>query len=521
MAASIQIVPFSNALNMYGGPDRHAAYSLSGQVNVTFSSSSSLFERKRPTSLILQSLVVTFEGQTEMISEEMGYSALRLCSISQQLVPEDWIELSNEDSRDLSAPCTWSMVFNLTIPGWLPESSAFGDREGGTTYALHAFATIHNNDAAPSRAWLSTLCSPFQPSVQQIKAPRVPVPLIRYTASSSHASGSNAAIPSTHYEVAAQLDEAHGETRFPRELLSKIRMQMSAPEVVDVDDESVPITIRLRTNGLPESDCRRLRVTEFHVNVEQTEKYRSRPMATFTSQFPVPPAPAQPPCRPLLHPHPLHSLYDMGLTATQPNSQLLRSFSLLPYDGSGDYKIAGDGYIFAHDADAGSDGAQWFNLSTQVPLSSTQPEPTDWKTGRVIRASGLSPFLSVSHRMYVTLLCTYDVLGAGNSPERVTERLRFHIPLKFVRVSSSTSPCGSRSSTPALVGHVRAVSEASEGSVASLVDMPLLSAPYASSLPAYSQLYYANGDRKIDYSVPLPLYTPRTDKLQAYQNDDA
>ena len=464
-----------------------------------------------------------------MISEEMGYSALRLCSISQQLVPEEWVELSNEDSRDPSAPCTWSMVFNLTIPGWLPESSAFGDREGGTTYALHAFATIHNNDAAPSRAWLSTLCSPFQQSIYQIKAQRVPVPLLRYTTPSPHASGSNAPFPPTHYEVAAQLDEAHGETKFPREVLSKIRLQMSTPELVNVDGESVPFSIRLRTNGLPESDCRRLRVTEFQVNIEQTEKYRcalhlttvvpgahrlprSRPMSAFTSQFPVPPAKAQPACRPLLHPHPLHSLYDMGLTATQPNSQLLRSFSLLPYDGSGDYKIAGDGYIFAHDADAGSDGA-WFTLSTQVPLSSTPPEPTDWKTGRTIRASGLSPFLSVSHRMYVTLLCTYDVLGAGNPAERVTERLRFHVPLRFVRVPSTTSPCGSRSSTPGLVGHVRASSEDSVGSVASLVDLPLLSAPYAASLPAYSQLYHANGDRKIDYSVPLPLYTPRAEEL--------
>jgi hypothetical protein len=34
------------------------------------------------------------------------------------------------------------------------------------------------------------------------------------------------------------------------------------------------------------------------------------------------------------------------------------------------------------------------------------------------------------------------------------------------------------------------------------------SAPYSQSLPAYSQLFYSNGERKIDYSTPLPLYEP-------------
>jgi hypothetical protein len=33
------------------------------------------------------------------------------------------------------------------------------------------------------------------------------------------------------------------------------------------------------------------------------------------------------------------------------------------------------------------------------------------------------------------------------------------------------------------------------------------SLPYVHSLPAYSQLFDFNGERKIDYSVPLPVYT--------------
>jgi hypothetical protein len=40
---------------------------------------------------------------------------------------------------------------------------------------------------------------------------------------------------------------------------------------------------------------------------------------------------------------------------------------------------------------------------------------------------------------------------------------------------------------------------------------------YAHSLPAYSQLFDSNGDRQIDHSIPLPLYTrhpPLADHLE-------
>ena len=165
------------------------------------------------------------------------------------------------------------MVFNLTVPGWLPESSAFGDRDGGTNYALHAFATVHGNDA-PSKAWLSTLCSSFPTVARVLKAPRVLIPLNRYATPSSYASGSDEPFPISHYEVAAQLQSVHGETRFPREVLSKIRVQMSIPECVNVEDEKISFSLRLRANGLSESECRRLRVSEFLVEVEQSERYR-------------------------------------------------------------------------------------------------------------------------------------------------------------------------------------------------------------------------------------------------------
>ena len=169
--------------------------------------------------------------------------------------------------------------------------------------------------------------------------------------------------------------------------------------------------------------------------------------------------------------------------------------------------IAGDGYIFSRDAETDLNNT-WFSLATSVDIAPRLTPSEDWKTSRAIRTSGSSPFLAVSHRMYVTLVCTYDITRGAN-PERVTERLRFHVPLKFVRVPPC-SPESSRASTPTVVGHVRSASDSSD--TASITTLSALLPPdalYASSLPPYSHLYHANGDRKIDYSIPLPLYTPR------------
>lgn len=219
-------------------------------------------------------MVVTFEGHSELVSEEMGYSSLRLCSVSQELVPEDSIELNDDEIHDMTQTSTWSLVFNLTVPGWLPESSAFGERDGGTKYALHAVAMIHASDAPSSRAWLSSLCLPFQPQTRIVKAEPVVVPLRRHTAPSPYASTSSTPFPISHYEVSAQPSEIRQDSRFPKDVLSKIRVQMSIPECVSVEDDRIHFSVRLRTKGLPERECKRLRVSDFDIDVEQSEKYR-------------------------------------------------------------------------------------------------------------------------------------------------------------------------------------------------------------------------------------------------------
>jgi hypothetical protein len=146
-----------------------------------------MFERRRAVHILLWSLVITFEGQAELVAPEAaGYSAIRLCqcSISKELVSKTGVELSNEGHEDGEQPCTWHVMFNLPIPGWPSTSDLYGDcRQGvsGTQYNLYArmkYAGAGGSGSSPA-CWFSALrlCTPFASRnkvVQAAACPRYP-----------------------------------------------------------------------------------------------------------------------------------------------------------------------------------------------------------------------------------------------------------------------------------------------------------------------------------------------------------
>ena len=77
-----------------------AAYSLSGHVSISVSSSHSLFNHRSTVRLLLHSLSLTFEGQSEIYTPCTGYSSLRLCSVTREFAPSKPTELSSEDSGE-------------------------------------------------------------------------------------------------------------------------------------------------------------------------------------------------------------------------------------------------------------------------------------------------------------------------------------------------------------------------------------------------------------------------------------
>lgn len=157
--------------------------------------------------------------------------------------------------------------------------------------------------------------------------------------------------------------------------------------------------------------------------------------------------------------------------------------------------------MFKDDAAPGN-GSTWFSVRTQIPVDSARRSA---KTGvRRLRASEMSPLFCVSHRLSVKLTCTYDLEKSEDEdgePARATEVLQFSIPLRFARIQREPAPSFVTGSAQVVDG-VR-----TQGPLAAAL-FPKASLPYAPTLPAYSQLFDANGDRKIDYSVPLPAYSP-------------
>ena len=232
-------------------------------------SSQSLFERRRAIRILLRSLVITFEGQAELVTQEAGYSAVRLCAISKELVSKTAVEFSNEGHEDGEGPCTWHVMFDLPIPGWLPASDLYGDcRQGfsGTQYNLFATARFTNGEAfGPS--WVSTLCPPFFPRNNVLHAERRRIMLNRF------------ALPSdspTFYAITPTSGLPRPEDNphpIPADIVSKVELLASVPECISVDREKFSFSLNIRTSSLPESQAAKLHVSQFSLELEQVDQY--------------------------------------------------------------------------------------------------------------------------------------------------------------------------------------------------------------------------------------------------------
>jgi hypothetical protein len=176
---------------------------------------------------------------------------------------------------------------------------------------------------------------------------------------------------------------------------------------------------------------------------------------------------------------------------------------------SGDCQLAGDGFIFATGQDS-REVPTWYTIDANVPLA--EPNTPSCK----LRVSGTSPLFAVHHEVHVALTCMYDF---PENSEPVTERLYFSVPVNFVHVmpaplsrSASPSPSLRTSDSSSSISSAEPVPQA---------PMITCGLSYPHSLPAYSQLFDSNGDRQIDYSIPLPVYTPHTSPSADHRELDA
>ncbi|KAJ7724483.1 hypothetical protein DFH07DRAFT_264874 [Mycena maculata] len=497
MSVSIDIVPLTPALDMYGEPDKSSAFSLSGVVSIALTSPHSVFERRRPARVILQSVLLTFHGQTEVITTTLGYSPLSLCSISRELAPSAPLELTNEGHEETDEPSRWNIVFDLPIPGWLPASHDFapGDFGAQTRYFLHAavrFVVVE--DQRGTSSFFTTFCSPFRSRDRSIETHKT-ITLRRFVEPPMD----EATPPETiNYLLSPPIQSFDKGFQIPLNVLSKIQVLASVPKYVDVCEDHLPFTLRLRTKDLEDADCRRLQITNFKVDVVQEEKCRrSTRSSEYQARYPVPSQSSQPPNKPLFNAHHLSDMYWLGLYAP-PDSKAkgMTSFtSLLPPGEPGVYHLCGDHHIFAEDAV--KDTATWYTLETSISFVHVLPplsEGTDWEGALRVRPSAQGPLYDVSHSLKLTVCCTYSM---PDSDKVATADMTFCVPLAFGRIAP---PLPSRDILPALLH-----SMLPDGAYPPLPSL----LPFAANLPAYSQLFDSQGNRKMD-ATPLPLYTPRS-----------
>ncbi|KAI5899540.1 uncharacterized protein SCHCODRAFT_02605416 [Schizophyllum commune H4-8] len=513
MVANVEIIPHSETIHMYGPPDTNSAYTVSGVVRITPTSSSYFFERHQPRQITLQSLVVTFEGQSETLTPTHGYRSVRLCTTSRQLVPNEPIHLTNDehDSSDGSdSPCSYDFVFNIPVAGWLPEST-YLRRGFGTRYVLHAAAQFGN--AGPSSSWTS-LCVPFfartrsAACLRQITIRRFGKhPSLRCYANEQAAASERS---TATYVVPTPQCEQGSAPAVPDDIIKAIQTLVSVPEFVDVEEETLNATLRLRTKGLDREQCKRLQIPSFSVDVEQSETFRAHASHLYEERFPLPSEDMQPPQLPLLDGHP--DAADLGMFVPEANEGdvLMRTFSLLHPHTPSEQRLGENNRCFARDAEQSSQ--TWYTLQASIPYMRAQAHTPDdkWAGRKVLKSTVTSPLFTIGHALKLAVTVAYEL----DSGEQARAVLKFDVPLRFSRAPPPPA---------APAAHVVLASSTSATEPPSLT----ASAPYAASsaLPAYSNLYDASGNQKVDYSDYLPRYapaeTPSSSELPDYDGPNA
>jgi hypothetical protein len=280
-----------------------SAYSLSGHITIAASASSSILglSRSSPHNLLLTSLELTFEGQSELVLPEIGYAPFRILSLTEQLVvPAQPVQITTDEDH-----AEWRVVFSLLVPGWLPASVVFGEQDNRATaavsYALYARARFHvagpdvddpaaaaaaaaAAGAAPSSVW-NNLCSVVRLGAARprlVQAEKVPIRVTRYVSPPRRAYGAEDVgaaprFPRTTYAVQAPPECAAGylqATNIPPEILRAVEVHAVVPKRTSVEDDTIPLLLRLRSRALDEATRGRLRVMSFEADVVQVERFQ-------------------------------------------------------------------------------------------------------------------------------------------------------------------------------------------------------------------------------------------------------
>ncbi|KAF8344086.1 uncharacterized protein EI90DRAFT_3010898 [Cantharellus anzutake] len=452
-------------------------------------------------------------------------------------------------------------------------SSLFASKSNGAANSSGALA-CSTTKRTSAWSFPSFLCSPFKlaPKPKTVEAELVPITVVRvrspprslpdgawellHDTPSLFPASLDLATPTVG---ASSLNPTESVGGIPITLLRSMDLAISLPEHVGIDEGFIPLGLKLRM--APDyAGGQHIRIHEFEVEVDQMEKSRSTEDSQFLQSFPLPTTLEQPPHLPLLNASHMECLDACGLLWTGIEAtKATRRRPLVP-----------DGRIYYRPSVGGIDlDRRWARMDVRVPVlrsssyrsadgseeQEDEKEVSDAQRLERRQRRGLvlpdshSVYSRISHEISVCVKISWDPLEDEHldrslTPGRRYEEVRCVLPLHFTAVpesfamsnkdGSTSVPCAACSaSSPA---NPRFYSSSSSSSSSSLVttanantppswspvDM-LFSLPSNSinlhptaactcrpNLPAYSQLFYENGERKEeDEEVGwLPPYCP-------------
>lgn len=222
------------------------------------------------------------------VSSQAGYDGFRICRITKQLVPEGRrIALTTEADphqlQDPSSPSSrtlfhqWEVLFDLQLPGWLPPTTESGEEGGGTSYTLYATAGFAEPEKYSSWSLSSlynlvrTKQTPIDANQVSIELTRHRSPPIRPSLDGSSERDGPLFLPIDH-PATTTIRQLNPD--IPAELLRSLDVILTAPQHIGCEESRVPISMRMRTTVPELSGLGTLRLDDFEIEMNQTEKFR-------------------------------------------------------------------------------------------------------------------------------------------------------------------------------------------------------------------------------------------------------
>jgi hypothetical protein len=135
---------------------------------------------------------------------------------------------------------------------------------------------------------LSTFCSSLRSRTRMVQAQKYDIAVNRFINPPGIPLTPDCHFPINTYIVDARpehVDNTRDASYIPLGVLSGIKVLASIPEYATLSSSSIPFALRLRTEDLDNSECKRLQITDFTVELEQLEHYRSVLLGLFSSQI--------------------------------------------------------------------------------------------------------------------------------------------------------------------------------------------------------------------------------------------